>query len=67
MRRWLSLVGILSAVGIGIGTLEPAGVAPAAIIVVVGYILWSIWLAAFGVVLLRTQSLLSSSSGAPAK
>jgi hypothetical protein len=48
-----------SAVGIGIGTLEPAGVAPAATIVVVGYILWSIWLAVFGVVLLRAESPIS--------
>ncbi len=51
-RRWLSLLGMVSAAGIFIGTLEPAGFEPAADIVVVGYILWSIWLALTGVVLL---------------
>jgi hypothetical protein len=56
-RKWLSLLGIVSAVGILIGTLEPAGFDPAANIVVLGYILWSIWLAAFGIFLLRTTPL----------
>jgi len=56
-RRWLSLLGVVSAAGIVVGTLEPAGFDPAADIVVVGYILWSLWLAVFGVVLLRTRSL----------
>jgi hypothetical protein len=51
-RKWLSLLGVVSAVGILIGMLEPAGFDPAADIVVVGYILWSIWLAVFGIVLL---------------
>ena len=47
-KRWLALLGVVSAVGILVGTLEPVGFEPAANIVVVGYILWSIWLALFG-------------------
>src|SRR5215210_2102012 len=42
-RRWLAILGMVSAAGILVGMLEPAGFEPAAIIVVVGYILWSIW------------------------
>ena len=53
VRRWLSLLGVVAAAGI----LEPAGFQPAAKIVVIGYILWSIWLALFGIFLLLTRSL----------
>ncbi len=53
LRRWLSLLGVVSAIGIAIGMLEPAGFEPAADIVVVGYILWSVWLALFGLAILR--------------
>src|SRR3712207_5821278 len=56
LRRWLSLLGIVSAVGILVGTLEPAGFEAAANIVVVGYILWSIWLALTGIFLVLTRS-----------
>src|SRR5215203_408142 len=52
LKRWLALLGVVSAVGILIGTLEPVGFEPAANIVVVGYILWSIWLTLFGIFLL---------------
>jgi hypothetical protein len=55
-RRWLALLGVVSAVGILVGMLEPAGFEPAANIVVVGYILWSIWLALFGIFLLLPSS-----------
>jgi hypothetical protein len=55
-RRWLSLLGGVSAVAILAGTLEPAGFDAAADIVVVGYILWSVWLVAFGALVLRTRS-----------
>ena len=51
-RRWLALLGMVSAAGVLVGTFEPAGFEPAADIVVVGYILWSIWLALFGIFLL---------------
>ena len=55
-RRWLGLLGMLSAAGVLVGTIEPAGFGPAADIVVVGYILWSIWLALFGIFLLLSRS-----------
>jgi len=38
-RRWLGLLGMVSAASILVGTLEPAGFEPAANIVVIGYIL----------------------------
>jgi hypothetical protein len=56
-RRWLSLLGMVSAVGVFVGTLEPAGFEPAANIVVFGYILWSIWLALTGVFLLLPRTI----------
>jgi hypothetical protein len=56
-RRWLGLLGVVSAVGIVVGMLEPAGFEPAANIVVVGYILWSIWLALTGIFLWLPRSL----------
>ncbi len=56
-RRWLALLGVVSAAGVLVGTLEPVGFEPAADIVVVGYILWSIWLALFGILLLLPRSI----------
>jgi hypothetical protein len=56
-RRWLALLGTVSAAAVLVGTLEPAGFEPAANIVVVGYILWSIWLALFGIFLLLPRSI----------
>ena len=52
LRGWLGLLGMVSAASILVGTLEPAGFEPAANVVVIGYILWSIWLALFGMFLL---------------
>jgi len=57
LRRWLALLGVVSAAGVLVGTLEPVGFEPAADIVVVGYILWSIWLALFGIFLLLPRSI----------
>jgi hypothetical protein len=51
-RRWLALLGMAAAAGIAVGMLEPAGFEPAADVVVVAYIMWSVWLALFGVLLL---------------
>ena len=51
-RRWLAPLGMVSAASVLVGIFEPAGFEPAADIVVVGYILWSIWLALFGICLL---------------
>lgn len=55
--KLLALVGIVSAAGIVVGMLEPAGFEPAANVVVFGYILWSVWLALTGVSLLLTRSM----------
>jgi hypothetical protein len=52
LRGWLGLLGLVSAVSILVGILEPAGFEPAANVAVIGYILWSIWLALFGMFLL---------------
>jgi hypothetical protein len=56
-RKLLGGLGMVAAASIFVGTLEPAGFEPAADIVVVGYILWSVWLAVFGVFVLRTSAL----------
>jgi hypothetical protein len=63
--RWLGALGLVAAAGILIGMLEPAGFEPAATIVVFGYILWSIWLAVFGVMVLRTKPSGSHALAAP--
>jgi uncharacterized protein (DUF58 family) len=55
--RWLALLGMASAAGVLVGMLEPAGFGSAADIVVVGYILWSVWLALFGILLLLPRSI----------
>ena len=55
--RWLALLGMASAAGVLVGTLEPAGFGSAADVVVVGYILWSVWLALFGILLLLPGSI----------
>ena len=57
LRRWLGLLGAAAAASIIVGMFEPAGFGPAADIVVVGYILWSIWLALTGILLLLPGSL----------
>jgi hypothetical protein len=56
-RRWLGLLGMASAAGILVGMLEPAGFGPAANVVVIGYVLWSIWLTLTGIILLLPGSL----------
>lgn len=56
LRRWFGLLGLVSAVGILAGTLEFVGFTLAADVVTVAYILWSVWLLAFGIALLwRTE------------
>src|SRR5918995_699659 len=56
-RRLLGLLGVVSAACVFVGTFEPAGFEPAANIVVVGYILWSIWLILTGILLLLARSI----------
>ncbi len=50
--RALGITGILFAVGILIGLLEPAGMAWAGTVNALSYLAWSVWMVVFGVVLL---------------
>jgi hypothetical protein len=50
-KPWLGWVGMVDALGILIGTLEPAGFELAGNIVTFSYILWSLWLIVVGVFL----------------
>jgi hypothetical protein len=59
-RPWLGWVGIVSALGILVGLLEPAGFALAGTINAVAYLAWSLWLVATGVSLLRASSEVTS-------
>ncbi|MDQ2655167.1 MAG: DUF4386 domain-containing protein [Chloroflexota bacterium] len=52
-RSWLGWVGIVAALGILAGLLEPAGFALGGTINAFAYILWSLWLIATAVCLLR--------------
>jgi Mn2+/Fe2+ NRAMP family transporter len=56
LGRWFGLLGLVSAAGILAGTLEFAGIALAADVVTVAYILWSVWLLALGVTLLLRRA-----------
>jgi hypothetical protein len=53
--RWLGWLGLVAAVGILAGLLEPAGLAVAGTINALSYVLWSVWLVATGVLLLRDR------------
>jgi hypothetical protein len=55
-RPWLGWVGIVSALGILVGLLEPAGIALAGTINAIAYAAWSLWLVAVGISLLRAQA-----------
>src|SRR5215212_7153618 len=54
-RSWLGWAGIVSALGILVGLLEPAGIALAGTINAVAYAAWSLWLVGVGVSLLRAH------------
>ena len=49
---WFGWIGMLCAVGILVGMLEPAGFKRAGTVNAIAYILWSLWLVALGVILL---------------
>jgi hypothetical protein len=53
--RWWGWLGLLAAVGILAGLLEPVGIAAAGAINALSYILWSLWLAGTGLALLRSR------------
>jgi glycine/D-amino acid oxidase-like deaminating enzyme len=54
--RWLGGLGLAAAAGILVGLLEPAGLAAAGTINALSYVLWSLWLIATGVLLLRGRA-----------
>lgn len=55
-RPWLGWLGIVAALGILAGLLEPAGFALASTINAFAYILWSLWLIATAIFLLRAPA-----------
>ena len=57
VQEVVEFLGVVSPAGIVVGMLEPAGFEPAANIVVVGYILWSLWLAIFGILISLPSSI----------
>jgi hypothetical protein len=60
-RPWLAWAGIVSALGILVGLLEPAEIAMAGTINAVAFIIWSLWLIGTGVSLLREQPKVAAS------
>ena len=54
--RWLGLPGMLLAVGIAAGLLEPAGWELAGAINAISYLAWALWLIVVGVVLLARRA-----------
>ena len=50
--RWLGVSGIILALGIAAGLLEPAGLELAGTINMISYLAWAVWLIVVGVVLL---------------
>jgi Domain of unknown function (DUF4386) len=55
-RPWLGWAGMIAALGILVGMLEPAGFEAAGEVVPIAYILWSLWLVVAGIFLLRPRS-----------
>ena len=54
--RWLGLSGMLLALGVAAGLLEPAGLELAGTINALSYLAWALWLIVIGVVLLVRRS-----------
>jgi hypothetical protein len=55
--RWLGGSGVIFALGILIGLLEPAGIAWAGPVNAIAYLAWSLWMMAFGVMAWRAPRL----------
>ena len=54
--RWLGLSGMLLALGVATGLLEPAGWELAGTINAISYLAWAVWLIAVGVIVLVRRS-----------
>jgi hypothetical protein len=64
-RPWLSWLGLVAAGGVLAGLFEPAGLAVAGTVNALGYVLWSLWLIASGVTLLRAPAVRPATDTAP--
>jgi hypothetical protein len=64
--RWFTVLGAVSAVMIVAGVLSPLNLPGVDLANFAGYVLWSIWLIAFAVVLVRTPKAMPALSGARA-
>jgi hypothetical protein len=53
--RWVGWIGIISSLGILLGTLEPAGVPFAGLVNAMAYVLWAVWLVVVGAFVLRLK------------
>lgn len=62
--RWLGLSGMLLALGVAAGLLEPAGVPFAGVINAISYLAWALWLIVVGVVLLVRRDAVAVSTQA---
>jgi hypothetical protein len=67
--RWLGLSGMLLALGVATGLLEPVGWEPAGAINAISYLAWALWLVIVGVVLLVQRPATAAGKGtlAPAR
>lgn len=54
-KPWLGWLGIVSAAGIVVGMLEPAGIPLAGAVNAISYIVWALWLVLVGVFVLRAR------------
>ena len=63
--RWFTVLGAASAVLILAGVLSPLDLPGIELANLAGYVLWSLWLIAFAVVLVRTPKTVPALSGAP--
>ncbi len=57
--KWLGWMGILSALGILLGALEPAGVPMVGLVNAIAYIIWAVWMAISGGYLLHSRTIIS--------
>lgn len=65
--RWLGILGSVSAVGILVGLLEPAGWSDAGTINALSYVLWSVWLILMGVILIAASRRKTPGTFSPVK
>jgi hypothetical protein len=54
--RWFSLLGAVAAVMIAVGVLAPLKVPGTSLVNFLGYVLWSVWLIVFAVILVRSRA-----------